>query len=434
MWLGRRRAVAADFVTRLDAGAALALVAALVIAMFASGQSGAPGAGFLTLAHVVFLAGLFGVAALRRWHLLAVVAIGPIALTLAVWQATHADPAFYLPLLLLAGGIYAVFLAYPLLLGRRAGAAAEPYVAAVLASAVFFFAARHSLTTGGFGGVIGILPVCQALLMALLLANLLRLEAPGSRQTGRLALVAGAALAFITIAIPLQLEREWITIGWALEGAALAWLYRRLPHRGLLLASTALLAAVFVRLALNPAVLVYQPRGAYRIWNWYLYTYFVCAAGLLAAGRLFQGTDDALVRGAPRLPRARSLVASGGTVLLFLLLNIEIADFFSTGPSITFNLDATLAQDMTYTLGWGVFAVALLVAGIVIHSRPARFAALALLVVTVLKGFLHDLARLSALYRVASFVGLAICLALVAVVLQRFVLRPHPGDVNEPAG
>jgi uncharacterized membrane protein len=433
MWLGRRTAAAADFVTRLDAGAALALLAALVVAMFASGQSGAPGAGFLTLAHVVFLAGLFAVAALRRWHLLAVVATGPIALTLAVWQATHADPAFWLPLLLLAGGIYAVFLAYPLLLGRRAGSAVEPYVAAVLASAIFFFAARHSLTTGGFGGVIGILPVCQALLMALLLVNLLRLEAPGSRQTGRLALVAGAALAFITIAIPLQLDKEWITIGWALEGAALAWLYRRLPHRGLLLASTGLLAAVFVRLALNPAVLVYQPRGAYRIWNWYLYTYFVCAAGLLAAGRLFQGTDDALVRGAPRLPRARSLVGSGGTVLLFLLLNIEIADFYSTGPGITFNLDATLAQDMTYTLAWGVFAVALLVAGIVIHSRPARFAALALLVVTVLKGFLHDLARLGGLYRVASFVGLAICLALVAVVLQRFVLRPHPGDVDEPA-
>jgi uncharacterized membrane protein len=49
-------------------------------------------------------------------------------------------------------------------------------------------------------------------------------------------------------------------------------------------------------------------------------------------------------------------------------------------------------------------------------------AALGLLVVTVLKCFLHDLARLTGLYRVASFVGLAVCLALVAIVLQRFVL------------
>ena len=50
----------------------------------------------------------------------------------------------------------------------------------------------------------------------------------------RLAIVAGSALAFATVAIPLQLEQQWITIGWALEGAALAWLYRRIPHRGLL--------------------------------------------------------------------------------------------------------------------------------------------------------------------------------------------------------
>jgi hypothetical protein len=229
----------------------------------------------------------------------------------------------------------------------------------------------------------------------------------------------------------LQLEKEWITIGWALEGTALAWLYRRIPHRGLLLSSTALLAAAFVRLALNPAVFVYQPRGAYILWNWYLYTYVVCAAALLVAARLFAGTDDSLTS-APMLPRVRSLAAGGSVVLLFILLNIEIADVYSTGPSITLNLSGTLAQDLTYTLGWGVFAVALLIVGIFVHSRPARFAALALLVVTVLKGFLHDLSRLGGLYRVASFVGLAICLALVAVVLQKFVLRPSEKKAHEP--
>ena len=54
--------------------------------------------------------------------------------------------------------------------------------------------------------------------------QLLKTEQPGSRYEGRLALVAGTALGFITVAIPLQLEKWWITIGWALEGAALSWL------------------------------------------------------------------------------------------------------------------------------------------------------------------------------------------------------------------
>jgi uncharacterized membrane protein len=49
-------------------------------------------------------------------------------------------------------------------------------------------------------------------------------------------------------------------------------------------------------------------------------------------------------------------------------------------------------------------------------------AAILLLLVTVLKAFLHDLGRLGGLYLVGSFVGLAVCLTLVALALQRFVL------------
>ena len=34
--------------------------------------------------------------------------------------------------------------------------------------------------------------------------------------------------------------------------------------------------------------------------------------------------------------RLSTLLSAAGGVLLFLLLNIEIADFFSTGPTLTF--------------------------------------------------------------------------------------------------
>jgi uncharacterized membrane protein len=236
--------------------------------------------------------------------------------------------------------------------------------------------------------------------------------------------VAAAVLAFVTAAIPLQLEKQWITIGWALEAAALAWLHRRIPHRGLLVAVAGLATAVFVRLALNPDVFVYYPRGGMRIWNWYLYTYLVSAAALILTGRLTATRNEKMD---PVAAGLAPLAVTAGAVLLFLLLNVEIADFFSEGPSITFNFNATLAQDLSYTLGWAVFAVGLLAAGIVASSRAARGAALGLLVVAIVKAFLHDLARLGGLYRVGSFVGLAICLALVAIALQKFVLARRSG-------
>lgn len=236
---------------------------------------------------------------------------------------------------------------------------------------------------------------------------------------GRLALIAGMALAFVTVAIPLQLERQWITIGWALEGMALAWLYRRIPHRGLLYASSGLLTAVFIRLVFNVTQLSEEPPSALALWNWYLYAYLVCAATMICAGWLLSKTEDRIAGG--RL-KVSGLLPAGGAVLLFLLLNIEIADYYSVGDHIEFNLSATLAQDLTYTLGWALFAVVLLAVGIAISSRAARAASVGLLVVTILKCFLHDLGRLGGLYRVMSFVGLAVCLALVALALQKFVL------------
>jgi uncharacterized membrane protein len=245
------------------------------------------------------------------------------------------------------------------------------------------------------------------------------METIGTRDLGRLALVAGSALAFATVAIPLQLRHQWITIGWALEGAALAWTYRRIPHRGLFFWSMALLTVVFARLALNPAIFVYEQRG-YRVFNWYLYTYLICGAALMVAAWWLRTTDDSMGR---ELPRASTLLPPAGVIVLFLLLNIEIADYYVIGPEITFRFGATLAQDLTYTIGWLVFGMVLLAASIYLRTRAGRVAAIALIAVTACKGFLYDMGSLGGLYRVGSLVGLAISLSLVALALQKFALR-----------
>src|SRR5207248_10855355 len=70
-----------------------------------------------------------------------------------------------------------------------------------------------------------------------------------------LALFGGAALFFITLIFPIQFERQWITISWALEGMALLWLFHRVPHPGLRVVGVGLLVVSFARLALNPWVI-----------------------------------------------------------------------------------------------------------------------------------------------------------------------------------
>lgn len=407
------------------AASAAALLGVLVVVAVAGTAGGEPLTAWLVVVGAVGLIVLSAVAGPRGWHWLPMVALAPYAVGTFGWMVAsdHVHPEPRREALVLSAVPYAIWLVYPVWQGARALRSRTPYVTAVLASGLFFLFARITISGSELDKVVGVLPVTQAALLVGLLAHLLRAEPSEGRDRGRLALVAGTALAFVTAAIPLQLDKQWITIGWGLEAAALAWLYRRVVHKGLLATSGGLSLAVVLRLSLNRAVLSYHPRGAHPIWNWYLYAYLVSAVALLLAATALAETDDRFAK-LPALPRVSSLTRAGATVLLFLLLNIEIADYWSTGSEITFNFSSGIAQDLTYTLGWAVFAIALLTVGIVRKSRGARLAALLLLVVTVAKCFLHDLWRLGGLYRVGSFVGLAVSLALVAVILQRFVLPP----------
>jgi uncharacterized membrane protein len=318
--------------------------------------------------------------------------------------------------------IYAVFATYPLILGSRAKDNRDPYIAALIAGVWCFLISRHGMADAGLDWMVGVVPVVIGAITALHLGQLLRIQPSGQRDLGRLALVAGAALAFLTVAIPLQLRQQWITIGWALEGAAVAWLYTRIRHRGLLLSAVALFAAVFTRLALNPDVFRYEPRGDMRIVNWYLYTYLIAAAAMFAGAWWLSKTDDGL---AAPLPKPRYLLPAGAGVLLFLLLNIEIADFYSTGPEILFKFGSSIQQDLTYTIAWLVFGIMMLAAGIIASAKPARVASVVLIAVTTFKCFLYDLRSLEGLYRIAAFVGLAVSLALVSLALQKYVLAPE---------
>jgi uncharacterized membrane protein len=369
----------------------------------------------LLAAHLILLVAILALAWMTELHALAVAAVPLLAIGMGLSHITDTNHEFVFVL-----AIFAPFVLYPLFLGARAKKSLHPYLAPVLMSLPVFFFVRDEMKTLYLDFMIGVLPVALAVIMLVLLARALRIE----RQLNRLALVAAAALAYITAAIPLQLEKQWITIGWALEGAALVWLFRRIPHRGLLAWSGALLAAVFVRLVFNTAVFEYHPQQHYAIVNWYLYTYLVAAAAFFLAARL-----------APEWGRLKPtpILNSAGTILLFFLLNIEIADYYSHGPVLTFNFfSSSLAQDLIYTIGLAVFAVAMLIAGIMMNSRATRVAAIVLLFVTALKCFLHDLARLGGLYRVGSLLGLAVSLVLVSVLVQRFVMIKRPPAPETP--
>jgi uncharacterized membrane protein len=242
-------------------------------------------------------------------------------------------------------------------------------------------------------------------------------------QLRRLAWFGGVALLFITLIFPIQFDRQWITVSWALEGALLLWLFRRVPHPGLQLVGLALLTLCFVRLTLNPAVFTDYPRSGTAILNWHLYAYGIVAAAQIFGANWFTDPSGMWTKFHPR----GVLYAFGG-LLLFLLLNIEIADYF-TAPGarcVAFDFEGNLPRDMTYSIAWGIFSLGVLGLGIWFKSRHARYAAIGLLVATLAKVFLHDLAASATVFRIGALMGVAVIAFIASFLYQRFFDRSNP--------
>jgi uncharacterized membrane protein len=376
---------------------------------------------------------LLGVARLFASHALPALALGGVAALEYAWHFHRFDPAA--PVIPLQWYLlfYAIFTLYPFLFLKRFAGATLPWSASALAGLPQFLLIHRLVAAAYPNSMMGLLAAAFAVPPLLsLVAVLKRVPAESQARLTQLALYGGVALFFITLIFPLQFDRQWLTIGWGLEGAALLWLYHRVPHRGLQTAGAALLVAAFARLALNPAVFEYHARADAPILNWYLYAYGIVTATLFAAGKLSASPRDRLY--SLRLP---PLFISLGTVLAFLLLNIEIADYFSQpGAHLTFDFTGNFARDMSYSIAWAIFALLLLVIGIARRLPASRYAALALLGVTLLKLFIHDLASLGQLYRIGAFIGVAIIAMLASLAYQRFFnalnRQKDPDHAQEP--
>jgi len=364
---------------------------------------------------------LLGMAKIMSIDALAAVGLASVVALEHAWHFHNFNPAHATLPLGWYVIFYSVFTVFPFLFHRHFAKSAVPWATAALAGPLHFYLLHQLISAAwpGMSGMMGMLPAAFSIPALLgVVALLKRTPADSPSRNSQLAWFGGIALFFITLIFPIQFDRQWITIGWALEGAALCWLFQRVPHKGLPLAGTGLLVTAFVRLALNPAVLEYHERAATPILNWYLYAYGVTTICLFAGAWLLAPPRN-VVLGTNVPPLFQGL----GTVLTFLLVNIEIADFFMApgAQSLTFEFSGSFARDMSYSIAWALFALLMLVVGIRQRLAPVRYACIGLLVVTLLKLFLHDLSQLDQLYRIAAFIVVAIIAIFASFLYQRFL-------------
>jgi uncharacterized membrane protein len=128
----------------------------------------------------------------------------------------------------------------------------------------------------------------------------------------------------------------------------------------------------------------------------------------------------------------RTIAAVTAVVLAMLYLSLEVRRFFH-GPILS-DGTFTSAEQYTYSAIWLVFGVVLLLGGIAINSRPLRFASAAVVIATIGKVFLIDLAGVTGVFRALSFICLGLVLVGIGWLYQRLLFpRPAAGGASPQA-
>ncbi len=151
--------------------------------------------------------------------------------------------------------------------------------------------------------------------------------------------------------------------------------------------------------------------GSWPLFNLLGLAYLVPA---LLAGRFAM---TATSRGQTRLA-----LAVGGAALVFgfVYLSLEVTRAFR--GSVLSAAPLGDGEMYAYSAAWLLYGIALLALGLWLGLASLRYAALAMVGLTIIKVFLYDMAALAGFLRVLSFLGLGLSLLGLAWVYQRFVL------------
>jgi len=265
----------------------------------------------------------------------------------------------------------------------------------------------------GAAGLVSVLSVSTLAASSLACAHLT--HANHSSWRGALDAVGLLAVAYLTAG---ALDGAALVVAWALEGLALNQLARRTSEPAARIGAVAFIGAAALHtfaLEAPPGVLLTGTPDL--------------GAATLALATL-AGVALRTAWSKPVASATRQRFLGAGAVSLLYLASMTIITAFqpASGDAIDTVLDLSVRQQGQVLLSalWALAGLAALITGLRARHSPMRTAALALLLVTVGKVFLYDLATLTSIYRVASFLVLGILLLTAGFAYQRQRPPPQP--------
>jgi uncharacterized membrane protein len=215
----------------------------------------------------------------------------------------------------------------------------------------------------------------------------------------------GLAILFAVLAVPIQFNQHWVTMGWAIEGAILTWIGLRAGDRisryGALIV---FLIAVTHWLMVDVFDFAYHAEELFvPLLNRRALSCAVLIAALAAAASFYKRLGAQVEESERQM--FTSLYTLGANALAVLLLTLDANDYFGqlqtqayehAGKPDRFGVSAQWSsldnqRHLTLSALWSVYATVALTVGIKRNLKALRIAALLLLAVAGAKLLLKDL-------------------------------------------
>jgi len=359
--------------------------------------------------------GMLGLVMARSWRWIGTLGYVGAQLLFWGWYGEHYHPEKRVAALLFQTAIFVIFAGAdlaPNLRRRRTGweecirLAVNPFV---------FYGICYALLNDDYHDWMAVL----ALLLAVTYAALARAQlslCPADRAA--LLVTVGAALTFVTLAIPIQLDANWITIGWGVEALLALW-----AAFAVAAAPLRIFSGVVFAMAVGRFLFVDTPWESRPLFTPVVNRYFL---GMLALTACLAGAASLYRRSGRRRGAAHKigLLAFG---VFWLGSSFEAYTYFAAragavtpGPEAAETARRLLwAGQLSLSLVWSAYAGTLTAAGFRFNVRALRVVGLILFAITLLKAMLVDISELREFYRIVALLILGLVLLGVAWKYQR---------------
>jgi uncharacterized membrane protein len=366
----------------------------------------------------IFALDVGALALLKHWPGLSSLAFAGTHLLFWLWYAEQYHPQKLAAVMIFQTAVFLAFLAAYVgrQIVRRANATIEDLMLLLLNPFVFFATSYHLLNPS-YHDWMGVFAIAMAVVYAG--STKLLLDRSASKR-GEALILIGVAITFITLAIPIQLRSNWITMAWAVEALVVLWTAIETKSKRL-----HALAWILFTLALGKLFVWDTASIAWRteftpVFNRYFLSSLFVIASFFGAAWLYHRLGEQKDSLAPQMKLVAAVV---GIVALWFLMSVEVHTFFSTRAAAYTEWEDVKRErwlgQMALSVLWALYAAVLATIGFVRRAASVRWAALILFAITVVKAMIVDIAYLQQLYRIIVFFVLGVLLLLVAWAYHR---------------